>query len=971
MSDQQIENIYPLTALQQGILFHSISAPDSGVFIDQIYFDVQLNDEQVSMFKRSWNHLIDRHGVLRTAIIWKDIKQPVQVVKTDCEPDWQFHDYSMLASDMQIDRFGQLLAADRYTDFDLTRPPLSRHHFIRIKDGHYRVLWTFHHLVLDGWSVANLFTELQVIFADLSGGQKPDLPAVRPFSDFTDYLQNKNSTDDEQFWRNYLAGYNQPAGFMNTGADLNLSVPMILSEQDITFTPQENELIHEFARTHRLSLNTLVHAAWSLLLMTYSGADDVVYGATFSGRDPQLKGIEKMIGVFINSLPVRVARRDNETVGQWLKALQQNLNRLKDYEHCALTDIKRCSDCQAQSSLFDCLLVVENYPLDSSAVHDQMLRFERVTHKEQSNYPCALLLLPGSTIAFRLIYDSNLFDASSVRDMLEQLHFGLLQLCHSAQDRLRDMTMLSPASQQRLLYSTTASDQSVVFESTVVDNIQSFSDSENTAITASYGSVSYAQLNRFVDRLAALIVEKVAASDCADGADHCVNGEYAPVVIFLSRDQPVVECMLSVLRSAMPYVVVDPDFPAQRIEDQIDDSKPVLCITNSQIQIADPFAEIERLYIDQLDLYSAAQNSNQTSLTLPSMDSLAYILYTSGSTGRPKGVKISHANLAYSTRVRSVVYDRDPAVFLLLSPYVFDSSVAGIYWTLSTGGRLIISTPRLEQDLTALIDQIYEFKVSHTLCLPSLFAIILDHARVTDSAWKLASLSTVILAGEPLSSPGLLELRRELLPDAKLYNEYGPTEATVWCSVYDASDHPGDAPVPIGTAIPGSKIVIVDQFNRLLPVGVSGEICVAGPGVSSGYLHDGHLDDKQFVNLDGADGLLPAETSRFYRTGDLGRIDKHGMLTYLGRKDDQIKIRGHRLQPAEIEQALCSSPLINDAVAFAVELTPADCSDPVDELTEHQLDQYLLNELTKLSMDQAQDLINEVLSSAPETNRPG
>lgn len=949
MTDPQIANIYPLTAIQQGMLFHSISAPGSGIFIDQIHFDINLKTDQVSDFKKSWNSLVSRHEVLRTAFIWQKIEQPVQVVKSACELDWQMRDYSTLTPVDRESQFVALLLEDRHKDFDLNLPPLFRVQLVKLSESVFRVLWTFHHLILDGWSVSSLFSELSLIFDSLRNERRPSLAKPRPFSDFVEFSLAQSKRLDDEFWKNYLKGYRQPASFTPS---VSSAAGIALAEEDIKFDTAENTKILDFTRKNRFSINTLVHAAWSLILMTYTGRDDVVYGATFSGRDPRLQGIEKMIGVFINTLPVRIARVPGQGIRAWLQGLQNNLNRLKDHELDSLTQIKRCSELDVQANLFDSLLVVENYPdhqLNGENGIPGIPTFTQVTHVEQSNYPCVLLMLPYSPLQFRIIYDANRFQKKLIRSMLEQLHHCLLSLCRLADATIDSIDILPASHTARLMNVSVDSQYRFEFETGVHNRIQSFSHCDDIAITGSYGDITYKELNRFSDMLAKRLSELAGTKLLA--------GQI--VAIHLSRDQPVIECMLAVLKSGAAYVVIDPDYPKSRIDDLIRDSNPVVCITHTESGLPGDHQHLATLPIDRIVPSHDVTSVDVIEAGGSDGDSLAYLLYTSGSTGRPKGVKISHANLAYSTRVRSQFYSTDPSVYLLLSPFVFDSSVAGIYWTLTNGGRLVVSEPRLEQNLKKLIDQIHHYQVTHTLCLPGLYELILDYAGPAGIAWKLQSLKTVILAGEAITSPLLVQRHREFLPETRLFNEYGPTEATVWSSVYDVCQHQGNFPMPIGKAIPGTQILILDVANRLMPFDVPGEICIAGPGVSQGYFNQQAISERQFIELPAHYSPGNSQCRIFYKTGDLGSMNDNGVITFLGRRDEQIKIRGHRLEPGEIEQALLSNPQIGEAVAFSVATGTDSGRHDADHLSEAALEQQLAAALEGLPETSVRELIDE------------
>ncbi len=947
MADISIENIYPLTPLQQGILFHSLQSPETGVFIEQIHFELNLKASEVTDFKQHWVDIVERHQILRTAFIWKDINQPVQVVKHSTELQWHELSYCSYKPHQQYELFNELLVKDRATDFDLSRAPLMRHTLIEIEENRHRLLWTFHHLILDGWSVANLLNELRQQLRGRLGLQ----PKPRPFVDHVNFLITKKQQqqNDRTFWENYLSNFKTTTRLCSQSDTAQSDYQ--LQQQDIIFTEAEDTALSEFARTQRLSLNTLFHAAWSWTLMSRLQCSDVVYGATFSGRDPALEGVENMIGVFINSLPIRVSQ-DNRTVYQWLQSLQQNLNQLIDYQHCSLSDIKRYSELPSQQALFESLIVVENYPINADD-ENSLAVFETITHIEQSNYPCVLLVLPGQPVHLRMIVDGNLISSQQCRQWLEQVHHILTHLSSWINSKTSDVQLL-PQTQLSYLAKTDLTSGFVYDrENPITKVIDAQSFTQQPALIDQQGETSYTELKQFSDTIAALLIKHgTQAGDL--------------IAIILPRSRKYIEYMLAVLKSGAAYVIVDPENPQKKIEAIIDQARPRLIISSSELSQSTAFNDYEVINIDSITPVQKSELMTSATLAVIDTPSLAYVLFTSGSTGTPKGVKITHDNLLYSTQVRDVHYPHPPEAFLLLSPFHFDSSVVGIYWTLTQGGKVIVSENRIEQDMQALISLIDQHQVTHTLCLPSLYELILRSAKTSNAADKLQSLKTVIVAGEALSNPELLKLHRELMPQARLYNEYGPTEATVWCCMYDATDHDPSLLVPIGNAIHDTEIIIVDQNNHLVPIGATGELCIAGPGVAGGYLNLEQQTEAQFIELDINIDEHISIRKRVYKTGDLGRLNNQGQIEYLGRLDDQIKIRGQRLELGEIERALLANPDIEAAIALAVEQPNQYSSSSSESSTlprpssEADLDQWLFEKFQSMSAEQAQLFINEL-----------
>jgi amino acid adenylation domain-containing protein len=629
-----------------------------------------------------------------------------------------------------------------------------------------------------------------------------------------------------------------------------------------------------------------MQGAWSILLHRYSGETDVVSGATVAGRPAQIAGVEDAVGLFINTLPVRVVVDNAQRLRHWLASLQETLLRVREHEQTSLVRIQGWSDMPGGEPLFDNLLVLENTPDASMRFEVPGLRVRDFQVLGPSNYPLAMVITPGREIELMLVYDPDAYLEESAKRILG--HFqNLLTSIPSGLDRtVGSLPMLSEEESRELLVEWNDSGTLSPDTDTVLGSISRHAERSPDAPAVVCGGerLSYGELERRSDDWARRLV-----------ARGVVPGD--PVGICVQRSASSITGVLAIMKAGGAYVPLDPEYPAERLRYLVQDSGAVLVLTTSEL--ADSLA----LTADTLCTDITDQAAGATLPTL-SEDMHAYVIYTSGSTGQPKGVPVSHRSLLRSTLARSAYYQEPPSVFLLLPSLAFDSSVAGIFWSLTRGGTLVISEPRMEQDMGRLARCIADHGVTHVLCLPSLYRLMLEHGDGAD----LAGLTTVIAAGEALT-PDLVRRHREALPEARLFNEYGPTETTVWCSVFDTGDYGGEGTVPIGRPIAGTRLYLLDGEGRPVPVGVSGEIHVAGEGVSAGYLNRPDATAQRFV-----EHRIGGERMRVYRTGDMGRYRPDGNIEFLGRRDRQLKIRGFRVEPGEIETALERHEAVREAV---------------------------------------------------------
>ncbi len=946
---KNVADIYPLLPMQLGMLFHTLaqqesasqSAKQTGVYINQ-YTCLLKGEVDFELFHQAWVQTVDRHPVLRTAFLWEGLDEPLQVVRQTVVLPWQILDWRKVEAGEQQARLEGFLRRDRMHGFDLAKAPASRLTLIRLDEAVVRLVWSSHHILFDGWSLPLIWQDVLTYYEALLKGREPRLEAIRPFRDYVAWQKERESAADEQFWRSQLAGFAEPTPLpaaITGSTEGHLTGPSLYAQQSARLSDDLTAQLGVLARQNRLTLNTLIQGAWALLLHHFTGGEQVTYGSVVSGRPAALGGVEKMVGLFINTLPVRVSIERDLPLVAWLSERQQQLLALREYEVSALSDIQKWSDLPSGTPLFETIVVFENYPAMGRT--DVGFTIEAVQDLEQSNYPLALLVVPGESLELMLLYDTARFEMGAIARLQQHLELLLTAFVAQPQAKLSELPRLTAAEQAQLTNWPQCETDLTICE-LIEAQVRRTPAAE--AVVFEGQSLTYGELNERADELAAELRSRGV-----------VSGDR--VALCLNRSLDMVACILAVLKTGAAYVPLDPDYPQSRLAYCLEDTAPRIVCTERSVEL--PVESTARLYVDEALAYRSAVDANgigeaqSADVSAAGPEDLAYIIYTSGSTGRPKGVMVSHRNLVHSTMARFSVYSEEVGRFLLLSSIAFDSSVAGLFWTLCQGGALVISPQRIEQDLQRLAALISKERITHTLCVPTLYSLLLNDADVV----QLATLRTVIVAGEACAR-SLVKQHYAKLPNAQLYNEYGPTEATVWCTAYRVPRDLPPGPVAIGPAISGTQIVLLDSHAQPVPTGAIGEIYVGGLGVTQGYLNQAEKTDAAF--LAGSRWIGEMSTpqgvvlSAFYRTGDLARLRSDDSLEWLGRSDRQVKVRGYRIELGEIEEALRSQPNVREAVVTARQ--DVSSSTAIDSEDRESLSRALL----ELSWEEADALLSAV-----------
>ncbi|WP_410640976.1 non-ribosomal peptide synthase/polyketide synthase [Amycolatopsis sp. lyj-346] len=869
-----VTDIHPLTPMQAGMVFHGLSQESQGVYFEQVTAVLDGVTEP-RVLGEAWQYVVDRTPVLRGGVVWEDVPEPLLVVHRAArvpvtELDWRDRD--------REEALRELLASDRAEPFDLAAAPLLRVTVARLPDDAVQLVWTFHHVLLDGWSVFQVLSDVCTAYAALRDGTPPALPHRRPFGDYVTWLSAQTADGAEEYWRRELADVTEPTPlpYDRIPASAHESSSSTWVGRDLGEAATAR--LAAFARRERLTVNAVVQGAWALLLARHSGQDDVCFGATVSGRPAGLAGVDDITGIFINTLPVRVTADPAAPVAGWLRGLQTAQAESRRFEHVPLTAVQAWSGVEGGRNLFDSLVVFENYPVTANDAAAPGVRLRDLQAMETTNYPLSVVAAPGPRLSLGLGYDPALFDEATIRRLARRLEHLLEAIAEDPARPLREFDVLDAEERDQVLvaFNDTGHEVPPVTLTELIE-AQAARTPEAVAVVSRDERLTFAELDARADRLARLLAARGA-------------GPERIVALALGRSVEIVVAQLAVLKTGAAYLPVDPDYPAERIAFMLADAKPVVVVTKPGTPL--PVADV--LVLDGSETHSpAGPLARSVSPAAP-----AYVIYTSGSTGTPKGVVVTHAGLASFSGAEIAHFDVRPGDRVLqFSSPSFDASVLELCMALPAGAALVVPPPGplLGEHLAAVLR---DEGVTHALIPPVAMASVPDV--------DLPAFRTLVVGGEACPA----DLVARWAPGRRMVNAYGPTETTV-VATWSEPLEPGATP-PIGRPIRNTRVRVLDAALRPVPIGVAGELYVSGAGLARGYLDRPGLTATRFL----ADPFgAPGE--RMYRTGDLVRWRADGTLEFLGRADDQVKIRGFRIEPGEIVAVLRKHREVRDAAVVA------------------------------------------------------
>jgi amino acid adenylation domain-containing protein len=884
---------YPLSPLQEGMLFHSVSAPQSGVDISQITCDWQ-EEVDASAFSQAWWQVAQRHSILRTSFGWEDAGSPRQQLHDDVQIRVRQEDWRGLPHALQEERLNKFLNSDRQARFTLRAPPLFRVILIRLEPAHYQFVWTVHHLIADARTLVILLNDFFAIYESLRCGHELQLGPAPAYRDYVNWLQAQDWSQAENFWRKKLEGFTAPTSLPMRRCAQDDSSPGGWAEEESILSGHLVRALREAGKAQGITLNTFLQGAWSVVLSRYSGESDIVFGAVKSCRHVPVPGANDIAGPLINTLAIRVCCAEHQDMMDWLRSLREQWIQVRAFEHTPLAKVQSWSQAPPGRPLFHTILNVLD-PSWDAILQAQGGPATRRTFRirNQPNYPLALDVYVAGAARLKLVYDARLFDAPAMTRMLGHLQTVLQLMAWAPIQSLGDLSLLTEAERMQLLetWNDTARNYPAgdcvhrLFEAQVLQT------PEALAVSCGAIQVTYRQLNERANQIAHHLRQLDVQRETRVG-------------ICMERSPENVAALLGILKAGAAYVPLDPEHPSERLAFMISDAGIQVLLTQRKWTAKLPDTQ-HMICLDEIGVgITAADTSNPKSYV--TLGNLAYVIYTSGSTGTPKGVEIEHQGLLNLLRWHQEYYRVRPEDRATqLANLSFDASVWELWPYLTAGASVHIPNDETRLDPRKLVQWLADEKITLTF-LPTPLA-----EAVMDGPWpEELALRALLTGGDRLHRGPTRELPFQLV------NHYGPTENSVvtTATVVQARAERCEAP-PIGRPIANTRLYVLDGHMRPVPIGVPGELYICGAGLARGYHNRPELTAEKFI----ANPFRNGPFSRLYRTGDLVRYQEDGNLEFLGRIDHQVKIRGYRIELGEIETTLSGHAGVRESIVVARE----------------------------------------------------
>ncbi|MCM3008272.1 plipastatin non-ribosomal peptide synthetase PpsD [Bacillus subtilis] len=920
-----IQDIYPLSYMQEGMLFHSLLQKDSQAYVEQASFTIE-GKVNPQFFQNSINALVERHDIFRTIFISQNVSSPQQVVLRERNVIVLEEDITHLNEAEQSQFIEQWKEKDRDRGFHLQKDVLMRIALIQTGESQYTCIWTFHHIMMDGWCLSIVLKEFLHIYASYVNASPITLEPVQPYGKYIKWLMEQDKEQAVSYWDHYLSGHEQQTVLPKQKKTKGKS-----RQEHVTFSfsKEESSRLSELAAREEVTLSTIFHTIWGILLQKYNNNDDAVFGSVISGRPAEIEGIEHMVGLFINTMPVRVQGAKTPFL-QLIKDMQKDRLAAEAYSYHPLYEIQSRS--AVKQGLIDHILVFENYPvqqeiqmLNKQEHASDLFQIHNFTVADETNYSFYLMVAPGEEIHIKMNYDAEQHDRSFVLSVKEHLLNAVSQILNNPNLPPEEIDITTDTEKRQLIGEIT--DQTPVYETIhAMFEKQAEKTPDAYAVIDQACSLTYRELNKAANRLARHLRMKGVVRQ-------------EPVAIMMERSAAFITGVLGILKAGGAIVPVDPHYPADRIRYILHD-----CGCSHVVSQAHLPSSLEDNYIitHPEDIESKVDGSNIKSVN--NADDLLYMIYTSGTTGKPKGVQFEHRNMANLLKFEythsGIDFEADVLQFATPS---FDVCYQEIFSALLKGGTLHIVPEAIKRDVPQLFAFINKHQ-TNIVFLPTAFIKMIFSERELANSFP-DGVKHLIAAGEQLMISDLFQdvLRKRGI---HLHNHYGPSETHV-VSTYTI--HPGD-PIPelppIGKPIGCTDLYILNHQKQLQPCGVPGELYISGASVARGYVNHDKLTSDKFSS----DPFKPDVI--MYRTGDLARRLEDGNIEYIGRADNQVKIRGYRIEPQEIEVTLMNHPDISEAAILIWQ----------DQNGEHELCAYYCS-VQKLN---AIDLRSYVASELPE-----
>ena len=951
LDKRNIEDILPLTPMQEGMLFNYLKTPASEIYFEQLILDISGRIDNI-IFEKAWNFVIETNEMLRAVFRWEKVPNPIQLILKKHPFQPVYYDFSSMDGNEKRPHPEEIKIKDRREAFDLREVPF-RVILCKEEEKKYRMIVSHHHILLDGWSCGIILKEFFSAYNHLVSNKSLVKPGKTKFKEFINWYQIQDTGRQEKFWKDYLSGFDTPT-------ELSIKRRKIREFKDtqrhqIRWGKHITGKLKRFVKMRKITLASLLYGAWALLLRQYNSSRDLVFGTTLAGRTAPIPHIEDMAGLFINTLPLRVRPSIQDTLINLIYHLNQEIQNREEYQYTSLLKIKEYSELDPRTQLFDSIVVIENYPLDYglTQTHGKLIvQLDSVFETTDYDLTVAVFLSHHIEVAF--LYKKELFEAVSIVRLADHFSKIVQEIIENPEKKVSWLEIISKEEKKQILYDFNDTDTDYpkdkplqqLFEEQAEKNPDRPALVGNGQLAVGKRAnmqLSYRELNEKSNQLSHVLQSKGTEPDTI-------------ITVMLERSIEMIIGILGILKAGGAYLPIDPGYPQERIDFMLADSNAKILVTSPVL-----LEKFEKLLIVNCQLLIVNEippnrrRLNNYQLTINNLQlqqaNIAYIIYTSGSTGRPKGVVVGHPSVVNILTAMQKEFPVKPSdAYLFKTSYIFDVSVVELFGWFPGGGRLAILEKGWEKEPLKIIDSIHRTRITHVNFVPSMFNMFveeLDPGNIT----RLSSLKYIFLAGEVLLPEGVEKIRR-LNTRIQVENIYGPTEGTVYSTWYSLGEWTGKGNIPIGKPLPNTRLYILDKNDRLQPVGIPGELCISGAGVARGYLNNPELTAERFylrrpggtlLNEPGKDHMpschhaavqlslnhslqypfTPLPHHPIYFTGDLACWLADGNIEFLGRMDHQVKIRGFRVELGEIESCLLSHTKIKETVVTARESNTA------------------------------------------------
>ncbi len=930
-----MENSYALTPLQQGMLFHSILARDSGVDVLQLVveFDEAL---KVELFRQAWEAVVARHEVLRTCFFWECLEEPRQVFQSILPLPWSFQKVGEVEPLRREEMLTHFLNEDRRAGFDVATGPLFRLALFQYSPAEFRLVWTFHHALMDDRAFELVVREVFTTYEAAVKGEPVTLPEVRPYRDYLEWLAKVDVLSSESYWKRTLQGFTEPTKLvLDSSRAIDPRKETRQGDQETSICKATTELLEQITDRIQVRMETLIYGIWGLLLSRYNDCEDVVFGATLSTRSHSIPGVESMVGLFWNTLPFRVLIDREASFETWLRGLNVQRESLSVHVHTPLVNTQAWSEVSAGAALFESLVDFEPCHLDTTLrAQGGNWSMRRFRPYGQPNFPLTFAVYGGEELSLKIEFNRERFDDATISRMLGHLCVMIESIAKNPAQRLGDIPLLTDSEKKLLL--SEWNDTHVDFQNgkTLYElfETQASKTPEVVAVAFKDLSLTYNELDRRADQLAAHL------QSLGEGVDELVG-------LCLDRSLEMPVAMLAVLKAGAAYVPIDPSYPADRVAFMLEDAGATIVLTSTHVASALSFPKSTKVIA--LDAFDWSLDDEQRPiLRRTTKDHAAYVIYTSGSTGCPKGVVISHGAIVNHMQWMQSTFPLGGGDRVLQkTPFSFDASIWEFYAPLLSGATLVLAEPGGHMDPTYLVEAIIAHQITILQLVPSMLEVLLD----VPAFLQCHSLHRVFCGGEALTAE--LVKRFFASSPAELHNLYGPTEVTIDSVFFSSNRDVNLNAIPIGRPVANTRAYILDRQQRLLPIGASGELYLGGAQVARGYHRQPSLTDASFLR----DPFVSGPEERMFRTGDRARYRADGNIEFLGRLDEQVKVRGFRIELGEIEFALRQQPEVRQCVVLA----------HGDDFKNKRLVAYLVTQEAGLILD-FEDLAKALKATLPD-----